>query len=278
MNKKEIQENLVLTEKYPDWLKGWISDEQFDKDLFQIFLFYVIFSPCPKYCTKGHTLQYYGWKEKPWSTNRYLKDKLDKNVFFERKKYFRSVGKIAELQSAFNKAELLDNFYENREVESVAFLNCESSEYISLFHHIRCSLAHGRFAVFPVSDSDDAVFVMENGVGKGNAFSVRARMILKKSTLLRWAKLISEGPQEDEKNYRVEIYKALLKNSRLRVKDLENMFNEPKTVIKKAMDFLKKNNIIEHHNHGENSWWEVKTENAKKCFEKLGEKELINEI
>ena len=265
---KKTQENIVFTQKHPTWLDTVISNNAFDNDLFQIILFYVFYSPCPKYSTQGRTLQYYGWNDKPWKTNRYLKDKLNGDLFGEKNKYFRATSQISELPESFHKADLEEHFYEQRKTERVAFLNCESNEYISLFHHIRCALAHGRIAMFEDGKNQDIIFVMENGCEKGKDFQVKARMVLRKSTLLHWAKIITDGPQEPERDYHREVFQALLVNNRLRRKDLISMFQESEYVINKALEYLKKSHLIVYQNHGKNSWWDIYADNAEKYFAK----------
>ena len=62
-------------------------------------------------------------------------------------------------------------------------------------------LAHGRIAMFEEQGTEDIVFVMENGIDSGADFQVKARMVLRKSTLLKWIDIITKGPQEPEKTY-----------------------------------------------------------------------------
>lgn len=267
MAKKKLSQNeIVKSPKHPEWLDTIVADRHCDNNLYKIVLFFVIFSPCPKYCTQGRTLQYYNWKDKPWSTNRYLKNKLDNGVFSDKKKYFRCVEHIPQLVEAIHKAELEDDFYIHREVERVAFIKTEGSEYMSLFHHIRCALAHGRIALFEDTNADDVLFVMENGNEIGAEFQVKARMILRRSTLLKWIEIITAGPQEPERNYRREIYEALRDNNRLRKKDLVNMLCESEYVINNAISFLKNAKIITYQNHGKHGWWEVNVSNAETYF------------
>ena len=266
-NKKLSPEEQVISSKHPEWLDAFVADCHFDNDLYKIILFFVIFSPCPKYCTQGRTLQFYKWKDKPWSTNKYLKDKLDSGVFSDKKKYFQCADHIIDLVDAVRKADLEEDFYLHREIERVAFFNLEKNEYMSLFHHIRCALAHGRIAMFEEQDTDDMIFVMENGSDSGVVFQVKARMVLRKSTLIKWIDIITNGPQEPENTYFKEVYEALLKNKKLRIKDLTCMFEESEYAINKAISFLKQRNIISYQNHGKNSWWEVNVSNADLCFE-----------
>ena len=65
-----------------------------------------------------------------------------------------------------------------------------------------------------------------------------------------------------------QVFQALLENNRLRRKDLISMFNESQYVIDRALDFLKKSDLIVYQNHGKHSWWDVYANNAEKCFAK----------
>ncbi len=269
MSKSIDQADCVLTERHPTWLDTIVRNEYFDEELYQIILFYIIFSPCPQYCTQGRSLQYYGWKEKPWRTNRYLKAKLDAGVFERKSNFFRPVQKIPDLKEAFRKAKLENDFFKDRSFERVAFLNTEDNSYMSLFRHVRCALAHGRLAIYPTPDNKDAVLVMENGNEKGAYFQVKARMVLRKSTLLKWSQIVRNGPQEDENTYYQDVYLALLRDKTLRRKDLMTMLNESEYAINRAVNFLQRANIITYHNHSRNSWWEVNAGNAEKRFKNM---------
>ena len=52
-NKKLSREDLVISPKHPKWLDTIVADRHCDNDLYKIILFFVIFSPCPKYSTQG---------------------------------------------------------------------------------------------------------------------------------------------------------------------------------------------------------------------------------
>lgn len=67
------------------------------------------------------------------------------------------------------------------------------NDFLSICYHIRNALAHGRFAMYSLSNNADTMFVLEDGVKKGSEFQVRSRMILKQSTLLNWIKIIEAG-------------------------------------------------------------------------------------
>lgn len=259
-------EEAVISPKYPQWLNDTLLNRDYGESLYKILLFFVVFSPCPRFCTQGRTLQFYHWKEKPWSTNRYLKNKLDDDVFTDKKSCFCCVEKKSLLMEAFGKTDLGDDFYLHRETERVAFVKVESNGYMSLFHHIRCALAHGRFSILKDAVTNDIVFVMENGTVRGDGFQVTARMILRENTLLKWIDIITAGPSEAERDYAYDVYMALLRNKKLRVKDLARMLGESKYTIDKALSFLKRSKILVYHDHGKNSWYEINNANAQAYF------------
>lgn len=190
----------VFTELHPKWLDDEVEKECFDEDFRRIILFYVFFSPCAKYSTQGRTLKYYGWKEKPWTPNQYLKEKLSKNIFGEKEKNFRHAQRLEKFKKDLAELSLEDDFYQNLETERVAMMSIggEGAAYMNLFAHIRCALAHGRVAVYKDKQSSDYFLAMENGKGKKGKFQVRARMVLRKKTLLNWIDIIQTGPDKEE--------------------------------------------------------------------------------
>ena len=55
--------------------------------------------------------------------------------------------------------------------------------------------SHGRLAMYKYG-TNDVVFVLEDGIEKSGRFQVRSRMIIKKSTLLKWIDIIEAGPDK----------------------------------------------------------------------------------
>ena len=95
------------------------------------------------------------------------------------------------------KAGLVD-FPENKECESIAIVNNKRNQFISVFAHLRDSFAHGRLNMYDIGTADDYVFAFEDVIKnqKKNRYEVTARMILRKSTLLKWIDLIEHGYTE----------------------------------------------------------------------------------
>ena len=67
---------------------------------------------------------------------------------------------------------------------------------MSVFYHIRNAIAHCRLNMVDVDG--ECVFVLEDVQPNKNAdrLKVSARMILRKSTLLKWIDLIEQGERE----------------------------------------------------------------------------------
>ena len=86
-------------------------------------------------------------------------------------------------------------------MERVAFYDSENNQFMSLFKHIRCAFAHGRVGV--KKTDQESMYLMEDGWPYKGRLKVSARMVLKKSTLLNWIKIIQDGPQEEENSYYV---------------------------------------------------------------------------
>lgn len=94
------------------------------------------------------------------------------------------------MKDTFQRANMKRGFHKQRKIERIAIYKPKRyNEFLSICYHIRNALAHGRLAMFPEAGGD-VVFVLEDGVKKPDKFQVRSRMILKKSTLLRWIEII----------------------------------------------------------------------------------------
>jgi len=183
----------IRKEENPGWLQ-WIVPERFNNpELFKIVIFFVFHSPCKDSSAMRRSLQEYGWSDKPWFKPEELKFKLLKCIgsFNEtpRKQILFSANNADEMDEKLKSADLLDNFPSNLDYERVAFVNSKENQFMSVFAHIRNSLAHGRLNMREIPETNDFFFIMED---VNRAGSVTSRMILKKSTLLKWIDLIEK--------------------------------------------------------------------------------------
>lgn len=124
----------------------------------------------------------------------------------------------AKILSKIEDMKLDNDFYNHRNKQRMLYSKisnrgCES-EYMSLFYHIRNSLAHGRLAMYPAKN-DDIIFVMEDGkqIGKerDDNFEVSARIIIKKTSLLKVIEVLKNPPKDND--YSEDILQAIKNGS-----------------------------------------------------------------
>lgn len=203
----EKNKNYEYASLNPEWIERRVPDNYADDGLKKIILFYVINTPCYKDSASSILISEYGWSDNVWQDGTLRKElfsvanlKKDKTLFVGKK--------LSDMKSVFEKAKMKKDFHKKREIEKIAFYKTSKypNEMMSVFQHIRNSLAHGRLAMY-ACDSDDVMFVLEDGIGNSTHFEVRSRMILKKSTLLKWIDIITAGPSALENYEEKEVEK-----------------------------------------------------------------------
>ena len=175
----------------PGWIKKEIPKEFIDEDFLSLIVFYVINTPCISLSSSGISLSSYGWDKDIWKKSD-LKACLFEIASLERNKTFSVAKKTSEMKEACKKVQLLKGLQKNRDVERIAFYKCQQNEFLSILYHIRNAFAHGRFSLY-LTTKQEVVFVLEDGVKKNGEFQVRSRMVLKKSTLLKWMEILQSG-------------------------------------------------------------------------------------
>lgn len=183
----------TFSDRKPAWMR-WIAPEQFnDYDLFRIVIFFVFHSPCANLSSMGKTLSEYGWSA-PWKSPYYLNKQLRQAASIYDLIY--SAQGYENLDKELEKADLRDSFPSDLSRERVCIYNKTDNQFISVFWHIRNAIAHCRLNMVDVDG--ECVFIFEDVKPnkKSNQLQVSARMILRKSTLLKWIDLIENGEQE----------------------------------------------------------------------------------
>ena len=196
MNKNKS--TLFYTPYTPSWLK-WLTPEIFyDEKLFRIVIFYVFHNPCAGLSVMSKSLSDYNWSNpfgKPFYLNKHLKDvsNSEKLVF--------PADNYENILEQLEKADLKDNFPSNLSRERIVMHDNKDNHYMSIFYHIRNSLAHGRINIVDVDG--ECIFILEdvNERRKNNKgeVAVSARMIIKRDTLLKWIDIIEMGEKEYKK-------------------------------------------------------------------------------
>lgn len=99
----------------------------------------------------------------------------------------------------FKREIIKNNFYGNFPPdlieEKVIFKKQKYGQVDSLLHHIRNSFAHGRIAF---CKNNNITYIIMEDINKNN--NVSARMILSKTTLLRWKTIILSGPNKSNED------------------------------------------------------------------------------
>jgi len=161
------------------------EDEFYNPEFLRIYKFFVLNTPCSKLSVQSKSLLEYGWSspwKKPFWLNKQLKN-ASKNPDL-----LYSTDKLSLLEDVIKKADIKESSLDNECTEKVCFYNNQKNQFISVFYHLRNSLAHGRFEIKKLSD--DRIFYFEDFTTKEK---LSAKMILRKSTLLSWIQIIENG-------------------------------------------------------------------------------------
>ena len=192
----------VKTEYHPAWLDTIVPDRLNNPELYRIVTFFVFHSPCKMLSAMSRPLVHYGWTE-PWKKTQGLKRKL-KDASTNPNLLFSSMTQ-QDMRQALEKAGLLDLTICDYTSERIAFYNNQKNQFMSVFYHIRDAFAHGRLSMRELeSDSFDYAFLLEDVKMKSTKSTgivectVTARMVLRKSTLLKWIDIIESGPKSTE--------------------------------------------------------------------------------
>jgi len=243
MERKECKEEdfSVITQAHPEWLDTKVPKEYEDADLLKIILFFVINSPCKGQSRRGIPLTAYGWKSKPWYSDSYLKNKLDKIIFGDEEKIFCFAENKKELAQKIRNNDFKENFYCHRNNQRIAIVKvCKKgcgNKYMSLFYHIRNSLAHGRLAMYPTKNND-IMFVMEDGSDiNQEKFGVSARIVILKSSLLNIIERL-KTPPEVENDFKEDVILAIKNEKNTKRKIMKELDIDERT-YNKTIDSLK---------------------------------------
>lgn len=183
----------ITTKRNPNWMNIITPDRFNDQDLFRIVVFFVFHSPCANLSAMRKPLSEYGWHT-PWRKPYYLNRQLRQAASTYELIY--SAKGYDEMDTALEKADLKDSFPSDFSRERICIYDNQGNQFLSVFYHIRNAFAHCRLNMVDVDG--ECVFILEDVQPKKNSeqLKVSARMILRKSTLLKWIELIENGECE----------------------------------------------------------------------------------
>ena len=202
---KRVPSGFIFAEDKPAWVK-WIVPEKFNNlELFRIVVVFVFHSPCVGTAgspggpsAMGKPITKYGWSEK-WGNYRTqgTLNNILRNACSNFSFLYSATGNNDMLQ-ACQKANLCDEFPQSIDIERAAISISDKNQFLSLFRHIRNAFSHGRINMHETTDGD-LMFIFEDvGRKKSEGVPISARMMLRKSTLLRWIEIIEAGPQSSD--------------------------------------------------------------------------------
>lgn len=251
MEKKVVNvEKLEMT----NFIPSWISDGDLlnmDEDTKKIIYFFVAETPCKDESARGKTLSQYGWDKSAPPKNGEFEKKLfeiaeltEENLFFESKR--------EEMKELFNKTGMTSTFYKKLDGNFIVSLR-NGNSVLEIFRHIRNSLAHLRFEI--KNTGTETFFIFEDGTKFRRQFEVKARMILKKETLLKWIEWIKTGAEkikeqvlEKEAEIENEILEFIKNNNVQSVEKIAQELEYEKRQVGNAIKRMKEQNKIEYKN------------------------------
>lgn len=188
-------EDYIVADDNPAWLNTPSPFNELDDDWISIIVFFVFHVPAIGVSARSKKMEYYGWSNRKDSQDyKNLIEKLIKYSKMERKSFC-----YKDKNKDFKREIIKNNFYGNFPPdlieEKVIFKKQKYGQVDSLLHHIRNSFAHGRIAF---CKNNNITYIIMEDINKNN--NVSARMILSKTTLLRWKTIILSGPNKSNED------------------------------------------------------------------------------
>ena len=247
MGKKQVDiEKLEMTEFIPNW----ISDGDIlnmDEDTRKIIYFFVAETPCKNESARGKTLSQYGWENDDPPKEGNFEEGLFEIAGLTKENLFLEL-KREKMKERFNETGMTGAFYEKLGGNFIVSL-VNRNRVLDIFRHIRNSIAHLRFDI--KNTELGTFFIFEDGAQNGKKFEVKARMILKKETLLKWIEWIKTGTEEVKKQIQEmdnKILEFVKNNSVQSMGEISEKLKYRKNKVENAIKRLKEQNKIEYRN------------------------------
>ena len=177
------------------WLNTPSPFDNLDDDLKKIIIFFVFHTPVVGVSVRGEKLAHFGWgvddKQKLNDFNKLKKRLIDFSTMD--KKSFTFVTNDNDMEQALKDNDLLTNFPSQLNKERLTFKKRDGT-IGNMLRRLRNAFAHGRLCFHEING--EIVVVLED-IDQNRV--VTGRMILKKTTLLRWIDIIQKGPKITDK-------------------------------------------------------------------------------
>lgn len=254
--KNDITKN-EQTEFVPSWLdKNFPSDDEY-MAVKDVVRFYLINTPCTQSSSRGIDISKWG------KGNSILTNKLKKEIGLEDGKNYACGETYAEMKALFKKYSLEKDFTNIH--EDMVVFSKTGTVFNSIFKHIRNAIAHSRWQV-----KDDIYYFEDVHVGNQDGkqyYSVSARIVLHKDSLIKWRDMIIAGPNEEDsrKIHSIQRLEDLLEKLK---KSFPNNNFQRKDVIKclgidnNTWKMLYKYGKKEKQMHFKKPYWRMAQENV----------------
>ncbi len=192
MAKRPPNDELIFADFDAEWLNTPSPFDELDDDWISIIKFFVFHIPVKGVSARGRTLSNYHWGEKSKQNDfKVLKARL---IAFGNmnEDAFKCVDNWNEMQNALSGNSLIA-FPSDITNARVTYRNDKGGVCESLCNHIRNAFAHGRLAFY---QQDEETYIALEDIDDKK--TVTARMMLSKTILLRWIKIIEAGPFSTE--------------------------------------------------------------------------------
>lgn len=169
--------------KWDHFYPGYTQD---DPNFDTILDFYLWSCPSPNTAIGANTFFDLGWSG--GNNFKRLKNSLI-NVSTEQILFF--TVKQDKLDDTLDECNLTDSY---TFAETIVLVPKDKKEVDTLFRYIRNSLAHGSYTIEKLDSDNESYYFFENQDPSDN-YAIKARMILKSSTLQTWINIVKNGPQ-----------------------------------------------------------------------------------
>ena len=179
----------------PEIFNNAIPKKYLDNNFQKIFEFYILNVPNSNVSNKSIDITKI-WGEKVWKNMKLRAELMKVGDFKENINYFKA-QRLNEMNNIAAKAHL-DKIPALKKLKNNIIFYNQKNEFISIFFYIICAFAHGRFTIKEVNN--EKFYILETGnKGKKQEIIVKARMIIKEETLLKWIDIILSGNKTKEK-------------------------------------------------------------------------------
>lgn len=159
-----------------------------------LYSFYVTYSMCGSQSWKKKDFSDYGWNSgvdgAKVSTEKKINNALKSVLKIERNDKTFVFTEENNLKETFSDNNLNDGLLNEYNTERFVIGKTKgSNKYLKLFYRIRDGLAHGKFALVFSEDKEKMILIQDD-----DRDNVTARIVLKLSTVMRFANIVMNGP------------------------------------------------------------------------------------